>query len=269
MSSIAIPVEIVQIATKHLQNASDVLEALSASKLLPPFILKGGLVIHHRFGDPVGLMFHEIFVERAYTPDQFYRPQAGDVIFDAGANIGLFALYLVSLEPRINVHCFEPNPTVFNTLVENIQINHLTKIIHAYPFALSSISGRGWLYPGPASRAGDSLYQQSRATKLEGMAVQAITLDEAFAYTGAQRLSLLKLDIEGAEKAVFSRGKYEKTLQQSERATIEIHDFVQPGCRARCESTLRENNFHVTHRVFERDLKLDLHRHEMVYGTRF
>lgn len=46
----------------------------------------------------------------------------GDTVFDVGANIGMFTLYLNGLFNRnINVYAFEPIPVIFETLQQNFQ----------------------------------------------------------------------------------------------------------------------------------------------------
>jgi FkbM family methyltransferase len=50
------------------------------------------------------------------------RVKEGDIVFDVGANIGLFALWLrQSVSRNITVYSFEPIPTVFDALQHNAQ----------------------------------------------------------------------------------------------------------------------------------------------------
>lgn len=44
-------------------------------------------------------------------------------------------------------------------------------------------------------------------------------------------IDLLKLDIEGAEKEVFLHGS-EEWLDQVDVIAVELHDRLEPGCRA-------------------------------------
>jgi FkbM family methyltransferase len=45
-----------------------------------------------------------------------------DTVFDVGANIGMFTLYLNGLfNQSINVYAFEPIPVIFDTLAQNVQ----------------------------------------------------------------------------------------------------------------------------------------------------
>jgi FkbM family methyltransferase len=50
------------------------------------------------------------------------RVKEGDIVFDVGANIGLFALWLrQSVSPNITIFSFEPIPVVFDALYRNAQ----------------------------------------------------------------------------------------------------------------------------------------------------
>ncbi len=50
------------------------------------------------------------------------------VIFDAGANIGLYALLAAKVNPRSSIHAFEPTPSIVARLDENIRLNNLHNI---------------------------------------------------------------------------------------------------------------------------------------------
>ena len=56
-----------------------------------------------------------------------FEPQ--DVILDAGANIGLFAIRYGKEFPTVPVYCFEPNPRVYKRLVRNLEANGLTNAV--------------------------------------------------------------------------------------------------------------------------------------------
>lgn len=42
------------------------------------------------------------------------------IVFDIGANIGLFALYINAIYPKSSIHCFEPSPETQLLLRYNI-----------------------------------------------------------------------------------------------------------------------------------------------------
>jgi len=59
--------------------------------------------------------------------------------------------------------------------------------------------------------------------------VPAITMTEIIDKYNIQRIDILKIDIEGAEKELFSYN-YESWLPKVRCIVIELHDLYRPGC---------------------------------------
>jgi FkbM family methyltransferase len=63
----------------------------------------------------------------------------GDTVFDVGANIGLFSIYVYQTYKHVNIYSFEPIPNIFRSLSLNIaQLE--TEKIKLFPFGLSNES---------------------------------------------------------------------------------------------------------------------------------
>ena len=67
---------------------------------------------------------------------EHYKP--GDVVYDIGANMGVFSLY--SIQQRCRLFAFEPHPGNYTCLQHNMEINK-TRNIDAYCIAISNITG--------------------------------------------------------------------------------------------------------------------------------
>jgi len=65
----------------------------------------------------------------------------GDVVIDAGANIGAFAIYAASLGLNVRVLAFEPEPTTFEALRRNVEINGLSSQVQCFPYGLAACDG--------------------------------------------------------------------------------------------------------------------------------
>lgn len=61
--------------------------------------------------------------------------QAGNILFDIGANMGQYAL--LAAKRGVRVHAFEPEAQNFALLVRNIAINNLSDLCTPWPVALS------------------------------------------------------------------------------------------------------------------------------------
>lgn len=64
------------------------------------------------------LVYHEIYTEDTYLKHGI-TVKEGDCIIDAGANIGLFSVYLAEKYPRLHFYLFEPVNTIANALERN------------------------------------------------------------------------------------------------------------------------------------------------------
>ena len=80
--------------------------------------LPNGLSIHHLNKHETDFVYNEIFEEKVYLKHGI-TVNEGDCIFDIGANIGLFSLFLLKKFNNIKIHAFEPSPD----LCEIIRLN--------------------------------------------------------------------------------------------------------------------------------------------------
>ena len=116
-------------------------------------------------------------------------------VIDIGANIGYFTLLAADLVgPTGKVVCYEPNPTTFDQLQQNIALNPHTNIVSVQS-ALSDVAGKGRI-----SVRRDSALNTFALTATEpGIDVQMETIDGSLRNLSIHRCDLVKMDIEGAE----------------------------------------------------------------------
>ncbi len=137
-----------------------------------------------------------------------------NVFFDIGSNIGYYSLLASSIKNKnIHVYAFEPMPSAFSYLVENIRLNNFTTI---YPqqLALSSHSGNATFYSivNPKFKnlpqlTGDGGLSQSQsgARSKAHFEVEINTLDNFVKeQLGNIKIDLIKLDTEANEHHVLS-----------------------------------------------------------------
>ncbi len=63
--------------------------------------------------------------------------QEGDVIFDIGANIGVFGLRASQTYNNIEIHSFEPVPQIYDVLLKNTELSN-NKYFYAYQMGVGS-----------------------------------------------------------------------------------------------------------------------------------
>jgi FkbM family methyltransferase len=163
--------------------------------------------------DDLGLSVNGIF-----TPHEtaaFRREiREGDTVVDVGANIGYFTLLFARLVgPKGRVFAFEPEPTNFELLRKNVELNGYRNVT-LVPKAVSDISGTGQLYLTP--HKGDARIFDSHDGRTS-VAIETIRLDDFFA-DDPGGLDFIKIDIQGAEPAAL-RGMV-KLLERHRNARV-------------------------------------------------
>lgn len=131
----------------------------------------------------------------AYEND-FLSIGENDVVFDCGANMGLFAAYAASRGAI--VYCFEPCSST-QLLLEHTRRLYPNNII-IYPYALADNGGIEILYNTDNLAANHlSRYDVNKCNPiLNQERVTVITIDDFVASTGIIP-TIIKMDIEGAE----------------------------------------------------------------------
>ena len=158
-------------------------------------------------------VFHQIFIAGEY------RPLDGDaiagLIVDCGANVGYASAYLLARHPRAHVVAIEPDPGNAAMLVRNLA-----------PFGrrASVRQAAVWPHEGRLTLVGDAPGAEwgRQVRPAADGPVEAVPLERVLAESGAERVALLKVDIEGAETALFSAGA-DRWLPAVDRIAIELH----------------------------------------------
>jgi FkbM family methyltransferase len=175
----------------------------------------------------------EVWFDQVYTGD-FYRPRPGDVVIDAGANVGLFAVWLACRHHHCRVVAFEPFDENYRLLCENIRSARAA--VEAHHAGLGGASGRGRMAEG-GSRSLDHRLEPA-ADGSEGVPVYSFA--DVLKMTDPARVALFKIDIEGSEFDLFASASA-ADLARVERYAIEYHDNLRPGTlellRSRLEPT--------------------------------
>ena len=70
-------------------------------------------------------LFQEIFVGNTYLRHGIAL-RDGDCVFDVGASIGFFGLYVRRNWPNVRLYSFEPIPEIFEVLQANVSLHSLT-----------------------------------------------------------------------------------------------------------------------------------------------
>jgi FkbM family methyltransferase len=149
-------------------------------------------------------------------------------IIDAGANIGTATVYLKSVFPEATIVCIEPEADNFAMLQKNIQVNGFDRVT---PFKGGLWNKETWLEVKSGFRDKErelSFYvtevgeSERTDNSILGITVEGIKAKWAF-----PRIDILKIDIEGAERYLFSNlADCRRILADVKILAIEVHEEV-------------------------------------------
>ena len=184
-------------------------------------------------------VFRQIYIDREYRClDDVRAPQ---LVIDCGANVGYASAYFLARYPQAHVIAVEPDAGNFSVLRRNLA-GHADRttliqsgvwstqtglVISEEPFA----DGREWSYTVRPNRPG------------EKPTMQAVDIGGLLQRSGFDRISILKIDIEGSEKEVFANN-YAQWLGKVDRLVIELHG---PECEAALMRALEDRQVSLSH----------------------
>ena len=190
---------------------------------IPPFPVrtKRGLTIRVGTSDPA--VYAQVMLSEEYG---ICRGLSNiRTIVDGGANVGYTATYFADLFPDASIICVEPDARNARVCRSNVQHRATVLETAIWPtparLAIHDASANAWGIQVRADESG---------------AIQAITMPELVEMCGGC-IDLLKLDIEGAEKDLFSGDT--SWLGSVRNIVMEIHD----GSAATVEAALSRFSF--------------------------
>jgi FkbM family methyltransferase len=233
--------------------------------------------------------FYEDIFEKEIYRRHGIELRDGACVFDVGANIGSFTLYVHQSCPGARIYSFEPAPPLFEKLRLNTALNGVDARL--FNVGLSDREGTAELTFYPHSSGMSSFHadkdqekevlrlhmQREREAGLEGVAelmgfaedllearfrsetfeCRLRTLSGVLDEQGVERIDLLKIDVQKAELAVL-QGIRDEHWPRIGQVVLEVHDL--DGRLGRIVSLLVQRGFRVT---VEQD---DILRGSMLYN---
>ena len=126
------------------------------------------------------------------------------VFVDIGANVGFWTLYFSGAFPLARICSVEANPSTFQLLRENIEINGFQNIITVQG-GVSDDVGELPLYCNDTGNRGGDSFADYACRRSRRVMVDVRPLAEILIAVGLERVDAMKLDIEGFEEKVLTR----------------------------------------------------------------
>jgi len=248
-----------------------------------PYVLPNGDVFHCVDPLEIPIAYREIFEQEVYFQHGIDLND-DDVIFDVGANMGMFAYHISRKHPSVKIFSFEPMPPTFAALEANRK-NLGLKNVQSFNFGISNVASRakfkfypyssGWstMYPNESSDFKEIMVNNILAyehmpwplkilfktpvlgrllakavvkVQLSGKTFdcQLETVSEMIRRTGTKKIGLLKIDVERAEWNVL-QGIDAQDWPKIRQVVIEAQSDHDKENPARILRLLKEKGFEV------------------------
>jgi FkbM family methyltransferase len=226
------------------------------------FQAPNGLEIFQYAGVETKYVYQEIFEERVYFRHGISLT-SGDSVFDIGANIGLFTIFVKENFEGVKVHAFEPSPAIFRVLKQNVARYGDSVSTYACGIAGRSGEAKFTFYPHYSIMSGfHAERDQDRETLRAGIRsrlreenfdpadIQDPSLDrmvnialgkkqeqicplrtvsDIVQEAGVAAIGLLKIDAEGSELDILA-GIRDEHWGRVRQIVMEVHDAKGTGC---------------------------------------
>lgn len=234
--------------------------------------LPNGLAIVPYLKNEADYLYEDIFKEQVYVRHGITLKD-GDCVFDVGANIGLFTLFVQVQWPNARIHAFEPIPPLFERLNINASLYGANTQVYCCALSNENASAEFTFYPGSSLLSGryadkqaeyqivKSFIQNQQADSGESMALAPFlddlleggftretfncplrTLSDLMSENGIERIDLLKIDVERSEWDVLE-GIQTQDWPKIRQIVIEVEDNA--GCLNRIVQGLKAQDYEV------------------------
>ncbi|MEK9629502.1 MAG: FkbM family methyltransferase [Nitrospinota bacterium] len=195
---------------------------------------------------PGNLIESTIYLEKVWEEHlaklmNLYLEGSSGIMIDVGANIGANTIPLAVKHRKIQFHCYEPHPEIFNRLKNNLSLNKL-KNVEPINSAVSNAteSTLSFYAQKTTDNMGrSSLKLNSDIKEHEEIKVPITSIDANFANKNDPVL-IIKVDTQGTEMEVLLSA--EKTIEKFRPVVLfELEDrYFSDNERASSKKTLKE-----------------------------
>ena len=234
--------------------------------------LPNGMSVVHLNKNETDFLYEELFKDRSYLKHGIVLDE-GACVFDVGANIGLFSLFVGRECKGAKIYAFEPIPPVFATLQANASLYGLDAKLFECGLSDQTGSDRFTYYPhlsivssrfaeleaerevvrsfllksnekGAISEIDSSMLDELLNERLtsETFPCRLRTISEVMREEEVQRIDLLKIDVEKSELEVL-RGIADRDWPKIKQIVVEVHDIE--GRLAEVKNLLEERGYRI------------------------
>jgi FkbM family methyltransferase len=178
--------------------------------------------------DDVGIL-EQVFIDKDYDYDFTFTPE---FLIDGGAHCGYASLYLSNKFPDMRIVAIEPEPENFSILRKNLSQDEKVNLINN---AITEKPKKVEL-SNPQSETASFRFEQSEKGK-KSLTIESLIHE----YKNNSESLMLKLDIEGAEKGIFTY-KPKNWIKEFDLILVEPHDWIYPNTERTIIETAKKYN---------------------------
>ena len=175
-----------------------------------------------------------IFAQKEYAVMEKRRGSGDFVVFDVGANVGLFALSVHAVHPQSRIHCFEPCPAVHMLLEANVG-DFPEMIIHKFGLFNRDMEAAMHIHQ---YNTGQNSIRFAGTHHSGTVHVQVRDAGTQFDALGLAHLDVLKIDTEGCEVEIL-----ESMGDRLDKVDYVLAEYHTEGDRRAIDELL--NRFHL------------------------
>ena len=158
-------------------------------------------------------VYYQIFITREYRC--LDHVASAELVIDCGANVGYSAVYFLERYPHAKLIAVEPDADNFAMLQRNTEpFRQRVTLINGGVWSKST----GLVISNPNADSWGFSVREVRPGELT--TVEAVDIPSLIYKSGCDRVSILKVDIEGSEAEVFKQAAW---LEKVDRLVIELH----------------------------------------------
>lgn len=187
--------------------------------------------VHLRPGSTDICVFKQIFLKQDFNIPALKKFSPATIL-DLGANIGMSSLYFANRFPEATIIGVEPDRSNAKMFKRNLKWYPNVKL------EMAAVRGdnKKVILEDPGKGASGYVTKKS----VNGM--RPLTIEDIMLKHNLSHIDLLKIDIEGSEKSVFSK-RFSRWLPKVKMIFVELHEHKNPGCTEKVMSAVSRYNF--------------------------
>ena len=188
------------------------------------------------FGDLTSWRYETLYTKEPETLEWIDELSEDTVLWDIGANIGLYSLYAAARKPGCTILAFEPEPSNYFVLYRNLDLNNLFSRVHSFPLAFSLKSEIGTFFlsdsqPGAALHSLGSENTHAPDPSSRNTSMLCMSVDDFIHRYNPPFPNAIKIDVDGVERDILEGAGNTLRDPRMRSVSIEIDESDDPSAQ--------------------------------------